>query len=130
MKREKRFRAILALLDENNRVTVEELAGHFNVSLETIRCDLSTMSEHGLLRKVYGGAVKFQSAQENTFALRTLQYIEQKTAIARYAIRFVQSGAFQLSMCKVELRGFANSIIKGIPSGINRVFSNGETGYS
>jgi DeoR/GlpR family transcriptional regulator of sugar metabolism len=92
MKREKRFRAILTLLDERERVNVEELADYFDVSLETIRRDLSTMSEQGLLRKIYGGAVKFQSAQENSFALRTQQYAAQKTLIAQYAVRFVKSG--------------------------------------
>jgi DeoR/GlpR family transcriptional regulator of sugar metabolism len=69
MKREKRFRSILTLLDEQERVNVEDLAAYFDVSPETIRRDLSTMSEQGLLRKIYGGAVKFQSAQENSFAL-------------------------------------------------------------
>ncbi|MBA3869511.1 MAG: DeoR/GlpR transcriptional regulator [Anaerolineae bacterium] len=92
MKREKRFRLILALLDEQGRVNVDDLAIHFNVSAETIRRDLSTMSEQGLLRKVYGGAVKFQSAQENSFTLRTQQYAEQKTSIAQYAVRFVNAG--------------------------------------
>ncbi len=92
MKREKRFRDILTLLDERERVNVEDLATYFEVSPETIRRDLSTMSEQGLLRKVYGGAVKFQSAQENPFALRTKQYAAEKTAIAQYAVRFVNSG--------------------------------------
>jgi hypothetical protein len=73
MGREKRFRTILRLLDEQERVNVEDLAAHFDGSPETIRRDLSSMSEQGLLRKVNGGAVKFQSAQENSFALSTLQ---------------------------------------------------------
>lgn len=92
MKREKRLRLILSLLDEQGRVNVDDLAVHFHVSPETIRRDLSTMSEQGLLRKVYGGAVKFQSAQENSITLRTQQYAEQKTLIAQYAVRFVNSG--------------------------------------
>jgi DeoR family glycerol-3-phosphate regulon repressor len=92
MKRETRFQTILSLLDTRERVNVEELALHFDVSPETIRRDLSTMSEQGLLRKIYGGAVKFQSAQESSFALRTRQYAAQKTQIARYATRFIKPG--------------------------------------
>ncbi len=92
MKREKRFQLILTQLDEQGRVSVDDLAVHFKVSPETIRRDLSTLSEKGILRKVYGGAVKFQSAQENPFTLRAQQYAEQKTLIAQYAIRFVNSG--------------------------------------
>jgi DeoR/GlpR family transcriptional regulator of sugar metabolism len=112
MKRDNRFQAILTLLDEQERVTVEDLAAHFDVSFETIRRDLSTMSEQGLLRKVYGGAVKFQSAQENSFALRTLQYIEQKTAIARYAARFVQSGDSVFLNAGTTTTVFARELVK------------------
>src|SRR5262245_53695093 len=92
MKRETRFKKILTILDEQGRVNVDELAQHFGVSPETVRRDLAAMSEEGMLRKIYGGAVKFQSAQENSFVLRTRQYAAEKTRIAQYATRFVKSG--------------------------------------
>lgn len=92
LKRENRFRVILALLDEQERVHVDDLADHFDVSADTIRRDLSEMSEQGLLRKIYGGAVKFQSAQENSFELRSRQNVLQKTTIARFAVHFVNEG--------------------------------------
>lgn len=71
---------------------MDDLAAHFDVSPDTIRRDLSDMSEQGLLRKVYGGAVKFQSAQENSFELRSRQNVLQKTIMAAFAIRFVDEG--------------------------------------
>jgi len=92
MKTEVRFRAILSLLDEKGSVTVEELTKRFDVSAETIRRDLASMSEQGLLRKIYGGAVRSQFAQESPFVLRGKQYILQKRAIADYAARFVNNG--------------------------------------
>jgi DeoR family glycerol-3-phosphate regulon repressor len=114
MKREKRFKDILTLLDERERVNVEDLAAHFEVSAETIRRDLSTMSEQGLLRKVYGGAVKFQSAQENPFALRTKQYAAEKTAIAQYAVRFVNSGDSLFLSAGTTTTIFARELVKRV----------------
>ena len=92
MKPEIRFQTILSLLDKNGRVTVDELTTRFGVSAETIRRDLALMSEQGLVRKIYGGAVRLQLAQESSFALRGNQFVEQKQAIARYAVRFVKKG--------------------------------------
>ncbi len=92
MKREERQSAILNLLYQQDRVDVDELATHFDVSAETIRRDLNALSEQGLLRKVHGGAVRFQTAQENTFALRTQVNRAAKHAIGEYTTRFLDPG--------------------------------------
>lgn len=92
MKREDRLREILELLDQQERIEVDDLARQFSVSPETIRRDLSTLSERGLLRKVHGGAVKFQTAQEHSFTIRTYFKHDEKTAIARAAASFVSQG--------------------------------------
>lgn len=114
VKREKRLSRILALLDEQERVDVEELAQFFEVSPETIRRDLSAMSEQGLLRKIYGGAVKFQSAQESPFALRTQQYAAQKTSIAQYATRFVKPGDSLFLNAGTTTTIFARELVKQV----------------
>jgi DeoR family glycerol-3-phosphate regulon repressor len=92
MKRDERLHSILTLLDDQERVEVETLADHFDVSAETIRRDLATLSEQGLLRKVHGGAVKFQTAQENALTSRAHHNQAQKISIAQYAAQFVDSG--------------------------------------
>jgi DeoR family transcriptional regulator, glycerol-3-phosphate regulon repressor len=92
MKREQRFQAILSLLDEKGHVEVDELADHFDVSPETVRRDLSTLSEQALLRKVHGGAVKFQTAQETSFTMRSQYMLAEKVSIATHAAQFVKSG--------------------------------------
>lgn len=92
MKRDKRLAAILVLLDETGHVEVDQLADHFDVSPETIRRDLSTLSEQALLRKVHGGAVKFQTAQETSFTMRTQHNLAEKTSIAAYAAQFINPG--------------------------------------
>ena len=92
MKREKRLQAILSLVDEQEHVEVEALAEHFDVSSETIRRDLGTLSEQSLIRKVHGGAVKFQTGQENSLSSRINHNLTQKISIAQYAVQYVKSG--------------------------------------
>lgn len=92
MKRNKRLQAIHNLVDEHEHVEVETLAEQFDVSAETIRRDLGTLSEQGLIRKVHGGAVKFQTGQENSLSSRMNHNLAQKISIAQYATQYVDSG--------------------------------------
>lgn len=92
MKRDQRFQTILSLLDEQGHVEVDTLASQLDVSPETIRRDLSVLSEQALLRKVHGGAVKFQTAQETSFTMRTQDRLAEKLAIADFAAQFVKPG--------------------------------------
>lgn len=48
---------ILALLNEEKRVMVKNLAEKFQVSIDSIRRDLSIMEDQGLLKKTHGGAI-------------------------------------------------------------------------
>ncbi|GAD55188.1 DeoR/GlpR family DNA-binding transcription regulator [Limimaricola cinnabarinus] len=48
---------ILEIARREGRVTVEGLAEHFNVTLQTIRRDLTDLAEAGRLDRVHGGAV-------------------------------------------------------------------------
>lgn len=112
MKREKRHKEILTLLDERDRIDVEELAVFFNVSTATIRRDLFIMSEQGLVRKVHGGVAKFQTAHENLFATRSLQSVNQKIAIARYATRFVETGDTLFTNAGTTTALFARELVK------------------
>ena len=52
-----RRHSILALLNEQGEVTVDNLARHFATSEVTIRKDLAALESHGLLLRRYGGAV-------------------------------------------------------------------------
>ena len=49
---------ILAMLGRDGSVKVTELVKTFGVSVETIRRDLEALEEEGLLKRVYGGAVR------------------------------------------------------------------------
>jgi len=92
MKRKDRLDNILVLLDERDQLQVDWLATHYDVSPETIRRDLSELSEKGLLRKIHGGAVKLQTAREHSFKLRSHLHYDQKVAVAKKAMGLVKSG--------------------------------------
>ncbi|TCZ74027.1 DeoR/GlpR transcriptional regulator [Paenibacillus albiflavus] len=54
---EERREKILALLNEENRVVVKDLAERFQISIDSIRRDLTIMEQKGLLKKTHGGAI-------------------------------------------------------------------------
>lgn len=92
MKRQERHTKILERLYHQDSVNVDELSMILDVSLETIRRDLTSLAEQGLLRKVHGGAVRLQTAQEDTFNLRSQVNRGAKQAIGYYATRFIKNG--------------------------------------
>ena len=48
---------ILEFARKEGKVTVDGLAEHYNVTVQTIRRDLSDLAESGRLERVHGGAV-------------------------------------------------------------------------
>ena len=52
-----RYPEILEIARREGKVTVEGLADHFGVTLQTIRRDLSDLADAGRLERVHGGAV-------------------------------------------------------------------------
>lgn len=83
---------ILELVRTANRASVEELADTLRISSETVRRDLARLSEQGLVRKVHGGAVHFQTAQESPLDDRRVTAREEKRAIATAAATLFQPG--------------------------------------
>jgi Transcriptional regulators of sugar metabolism len=54
---EERHKAILDMLSQNNRISVEEITENFGISVESARRDLRILEEKGLLKKTHGGAI-------------------------------------------------------------------------
>lgn len=83
--------AIAAQLLEAGRVSVADLAEHFDVTTETVRRDLDALEASGVLRRVHGGAVPSgrTSVAELSVAEREGQHGEAKLAIARAAMRLL-----------------------------------------
>lgn len=88
---EERRRQIASLTAVEGRVNVTELAGHFDVTAETIRRDLAVLDREGIVHRVHGGAVASQSFQTAEFTLDTRfrSAPTAKSAIARAALSFL-----------------------------------------
>jgi DeoR family fructose operon transcriptional repressor len=86
-----RHDSITELLRTEGRVVVAELADRFDVTTETIRRDLDSLEEAGLLQRVHGGAVSsgHTSVAELSLDERQQQQTPGKSAIARAAARLV-----------------------------------------
>jgi len=74
---------ILDIARREGKVTVERLAEHFGVTLQTIRRDLSDLAELGRLERVHGGAVLPSGTTNIAYAERRSLHHESKAAIGR-----------------------------------------------
>ncbi|MFJ3957113.1 DeoR/GlpR family DNA-binding transcription regulator [Arthrobacter sp. NPDC090010] len=81
-----RQQRILALLRAEGRVDTRELAGHFEVSLESIRKDLIHLERHGQLQRVHGGAIPAESASFEPPVQERTGLSREKTRIAEAAL--------------------------------------------
>ena len=92
---EERRRVILEQLKEQGRVSVKDLSALMNVSAVTIRQDLRTLEDVGLLERTYGGAVRRENASalpEMSFHARLGKRRREKEAIANAAASLIQEG--------------------------------------
>lgn len=90
---EDRKKIILKHLDREEKVQVRFLASALNVSGETIRRDLDRLEKEGMLKKVYGGAVKTKfHSWELPFDQKTTINVEEKRAICKAAASLVEEG--------------------------------------
>ncbi len=87
---EERRREILAVLERNGRVTVEEVAHRFGVSAVTARGDLDALSEIGALVRSHGGGIKPLSAPEHPLGVREGMHHDEKVRIARAACELIR----------------------------------------
>lgn len=90
---ESRKKIIMSLLDKTEKVRVDELAEELQVSGETIRRDLDKLEREGLLKKVFGGAIKEKSeSRDIPFNNSSEVHKEEKLSICRAAAEIVEDG--------------------------------------
>jgi DeoR/GlpR family transcriptional regulator of sugar metabolism len=91
---EERLDRILAVLQEQGRVSVNELGERFGVSAVTVRSDLTTLEQQGRLLRTHGGAVPKpdHSTEPLAFALRKDLHRGEKERIGRAAAALVRDG--------------------------------------
>lgn len=84
-----RQQEILGLARRSGRVAVEELAGQFAVTPQTIRRDLNELCARGLLGRVHGGAVPAHSVSNFGYAERRALAAEAKRRIGEACARLI-----------------------------------------
>lgn len=93
MNAHERQRVILQWIADKGAVTVADLCEQFGVSDMTIRRDLTTLEQAGLLRRIHGGAV---SARGRSYEPPVLARIQEarpaKQAIGQFAASLVHEG--------------------------------------
>lgn len=92
MKPGDRQQRIRELVSRDRRARVDELAGRFGVSAETIRRDLARLAGEGAMRKVHGGARPLRLFAEGSRAERAAEGAEAKARIARRLAELVEPG--------------------------------------
>jgi DeoR family glycerol-3-phosphate regulon repressor len=83
---------ILEIARREGKVTVEGLARHFDVTLQTIRRDLTDLADTGRLERVHGGAVLPSGTTNIGYEERRSLKSDAKRAIARACAREIPNG--------------------------------------
>lgn len=90
---EERRRRIMERLETQERVTVNELAGHFGISAVTVRSDLDALAEVGALIRSHGGALRHVDAPEDApLAVKETLHHPEKVRIGHAAARMIKDG--------------------------------------
>lgn len=88
-----RLPEILNIARRDGRVSVEALAEHFNVTLQTVRRDLSELAAQGKLERVHGGAVLQSNITNIGYEDRRGLNDAAKAAIAARCARDIPNGS-------------------------------------
>jgi DeoR family fructose operon transcriptional repressor len=90
IERQKKF---LDLLSTKDVVTISEFIETFNVSIETVRRDLSVLEKQNKIEKVYGGAkIKDPNFGESSMENRMISKLVQKDSIGKRCSEFIEDG--------------------------------------
>ncbi|WP_214414864.1 DeoR/GlpR family DNA-binding transcription regulator [Sphaerisporangium fuscum] len=93
MSRYERWNALLELLAQHGRLTVEEAADTLQVSTATIRRDFDELSQQQMLMRTRGGAVAQSVSYDLPLRYKTARHAGEKQRIAEAAADLVPPGA-------------------------------------
>jgi len=88
-----RQNTILEIARQSGRVMVEELAGRFDVTPQTIRKDLNDLCDKRLLARIHGGAIISSGVENVGYDARRMIASDEKEAIARAAAARIPDSA-------------------------------------
>ena len=88
-----RHEQIVELVNAKGFVSVEDLAGHFEVTPQTMRRDINTLAAENRVRRFHGGASAAPSTQNIEYAQRKLQQSPEKNRIAKLVAQHIPDHA-------------------------------------
>jgi len=88
-----RRQEILAIARSQGRVSVDELAGRFEVTPQTIRKDLNELCEQRVLSRIHGGAVIASGVENVGYEARRFIAQEEKKAIGAAAAALIPNNS-------------------------------------
>jgi len=97
-KQKVRLDAILTALQKAGTVSVETLSKELNVSPVTIRRDLDSLENQGMLRRTHGGAVSIEPLfyepfrNDRSFQAQVERFADEKRRIGRAAAALIEDG--------------------------------------
>ena len=89
---------LIDLLRTDTVLTIRDLSDRLNVSQLTIRRDLEALEDEGVIRRIHGGAKFIMAPQqamdkgEVSFNIRRHSRVDEKRAIARAVLPFIENG--------------------------------------
>ncbi|MBS6491807.1 MAG: DeoR/GlpR family DNA-binding transcription regulator [Oscillospiraceae bacterium] len=90
--KESRRKQIESLLAERRSISMHELCEALNVSMNTVRADVSSLVREGVVEKVYGGIVLKQPEEIPLYERRSQQETDCKCRIAKMAEQLIEDG--------------------------------------
>jgi DeoR/GlpR family transcriptional regulator of sugar metabolism len=88
-----RHQQILQLVAVHGSVRTAEVARSLGVTEETVRRDLEKLETEGKLNRTHGGAMRGESGRRDLpFTSRESMNVPEKRALARHALRHIESG--------------------------------------
>lgn len=87
----RRLDEIIKYVNKKKNATINELAENFNVSVVTIRRDISELERLGELKKVYGGVMAVKPEQAISYDERFIKNKEKKDHIAKLAAKQIEN---------------------------------------
>ena len=79
---EARRNEVLEMVARQGYVSIEEIARHFQVTLQTIRRDINELAGLGLLQRHHGGASLPSSVENVAYDRRQILHLDEKKALA------------------------------------------------
>jgi DeoR family transcriptional regulator of aga operon len=120
-KQHRRLNIIQSALQQSGSVAVDDLSAKLGVSVVTIRRDLDTLEEQGLLRRTHGGAVSIEPLfyepfkRDRAFLAQVEKMADEKRRIGRAAAALITPG----ETVAVTPGTTTAEVIRGLPLNYN-----------